>query len=216
MQLRGLLIGLFITLGSIVLTPQLSHASLPDTPQMGTQVLQNQCEAACRGQGYEHILSLLPNRTGEAGGPRMLQLLTQNQQAPATVQEPTTSGEKLDLGEQLTRDIFEPLQRGIQGHNLDQVLSVFDRQDMPDYAQLSDQLRAFFEQYDAIRFRYQLLQAPSSKNHATAVAEIAMDANPIDPSQVTMRRETQMRFRMTLGTKGWKLTGFTPADFFAK
>ncbi len=146
----------------------------------------------------------------------MLELLAQNQQPPAIVPEPATPDEKLDLSEQLTRDVFEPLQRGIQGHNLDQVLSVFDRQQMSDYAQLSDQLRAFFEQYDAVRFRYQLLQATSNKNHATAVAEIAMDANPIDPSQVTLRREIQMRFRMSLGSKGWKLVGFTPADFFAK
>ncbi len=104
----------------------------------------------------------------------------------------------------------------MQGHNLYQVLAVFDQQETPDYAQIRDQLRAFFYQYDEIRFRYQLLQVTSDKDRATAVAEVQMDATPADPSQVTLRRETQMRFRMSLSRKGWRLVGFSPADFFTQ
>ena len=43
-----------------------------------------------------------------------------------------------------------------------------------------------------------------------------MEATPADPSQITLRRDTQMRFRLTLGRKGWRLVGFAPADFFAQ
>ncbi len=126
------------------------------------------------------------------------QLLAQNQQPPASAQEqsPPSGEEKPDLDDQVIRDVFGPLQRGMEGHNLEQVLAIFDQQQMTDYAQVRDQLRAFFDQYDAIRFRYQLLQATSDKNHGSAVAEIEMDATPADPSQVTLRRDTQMRFRM--------------------
>ena len=102
------------------------------------------------------------------------------------------------------------------GHNLYQVLALFDEQQMSDYAQVRDQLYAFFAQYDAIRFRYQLLQVTSDKNGGSAVAEIEMEATPADPSQITVRREAQMRFRLVHGPKAWKVVGFSPADFFAQ
>jgi hypothetical protein len=137
-------------------------------------------------------------------------LLAQDRQPPA----PAQTEEKPDLSDQVIRDIFAPLQRGMEGHNLYQVLALFDQQQMSDYAQVRDQLRAFFAQYDAITFRYQLLQVTSDKNGGSAVAEIEMEATPADPSQITLRRGTQMRFRLTLGPKGWKLAGFAPADFF--
>jgi hypothetical protein len=141
------------------------------------------------------------------------QLPAQNKQAPAP--EPPAE-EKIDLSDQVTRDVFEPLQRGMVGHNLYQVLALFDEQQMPDYAQVRDQLYAFFAQYDALRFRYQLLQVTSDKNGGSAVAEIEMEATPTDPSQITARRETQMRFRLVHGPKGWRVVGFSPADFFAQ
>jgi hypothetical protein len=149
--------------------------------------------------------------TGLQGG-----LLGQNQQPPSPGPAPPPAEEKLDLSDQVIRDVFGPLQRGMEGHNSYQVLALFDEQQTPDYAQVRDQLSAFFAQYDAIRFRYQLLQVTSDKNGGSAVAEIEMEATPADPSQITLRRETQMRFRLTLGPKGWRLAGFAPADFFAQ
>ncbi len=143
-------------------------------------------------------------------------LLAQSQQPPAPGPLQPPADEKLDLSDQVIRDVFKPLQRGMASHNPYQVLAIFDQQGTPDYAQLRDQLRAFFDQYDAIRFRYQLLQVTSDKNGGSAVAEIEMEATPVEPSQVTLRRETQMRFRLTLGRKGWRLVGFDPADFFAR
>lgn len=143
-------------------------------------------------------------------------LLAQNQQPPAPGPAQPPAEETLDLNDQVIRDVFGPLQRGMESHNPYQVLALFDQQQMSDYAQVRDQLRAFFAQYDAIRFRYQLLQVTSDKNGGSAVAEIEMEATPADPSQIIVRRDTQMRFRLTLGRKGWRLVGFSPADFFAQ
>jgi hypothetical protein len=147
-----------------------------------------------------------------------MQLLVQDQQAPPAepALPPAPNEEKLDLSDQVIRDVFTPLQEGMQGHNLDQVLATFDDQQMPDYAVVRDQLRAFFDQYDAIRFRYQLLQVTSDKSGASAVAEIQIEATPADESQMTARREAQMRFRLARVSKGWKVAGFSPADFFAQ
>jgi hypothetical protein len=195
-----------------------------------------QCGAAARGFGTlsenRRARSEGPNRSGtyssrlplwagwdlESDPAAAAQLLAQNQQppAPAPDQAQPSGEEKLDLDDQVIRDVFGPLQRGMEGHNLYQVLAIFDQQGTPDYAQVRDQLRAFFDQYDAIRFRYQLLQVTSDKNHGSAVAEIEMDATPADPTLLTLRRDIQMRFHLDLGRKGWKLVGFSPADFFAQ
>jgi hypothetical protein len=143
-------------------------------------------------------------------------LLGQNQQPHASPPEQAQppAQDKLDLSDQVIRDVFTPMQQGMEGHNLMQVLATFDDDKMPDYAHVRDQLRAVFDQYDSIRFRYQLLQVTSDKTGASAVAEIDMEATPVDESQVGLQRGTQMRFRLVRGSKGWKLAGFSPADFF--
>lgn len=160
--------------------------------------------------------SRAPGWDAASGPTGLTQILVQNQSphAAAPDKSQTPDEEELDLNDQVIRDVFGPLQRGMQSHNLYQVLAIFDQQGTPDYAQIRDQLRAFFYQYDEIRFRYRLLQVTSDKEHASAVAEVQMDATPADPSQVTLRRETQMRFRMNLDPKGWRLVGFSPTDFF--
>lgn len=145
-------------------------------------------------------------------------LLAQSQQTPAPEQdEPNASGqEPLTVTEQVIRDVLQPLQRGVEEHNLAQVLAVFDPQETPAYPQLRDQLRAFLAQHEPVRFRYKVLQVTSDKDHAIAVAEIDMAATPADETQLTVQRTTQMRFQMKLGTKGWKLVAFKPSDFFAQ
>ena len=116
---------------------------------------------------------------GESGLLGPARLLAQNQppQAAAPDKSQPPAEEELDLNDQVVRDVFDPLQRGMQSHNLYQVLAIFDQPGTADYARIRDQLRAFFYQYDEIRFRYQLLQVTSDKDHASAVAEVQMDAH---------------------------------------
>src|SRR5208283_4911659 len=155
-----------------------------------------------------------------AGGCGAAQVLAQSkdQQEPAPAQdEPDTTGiQPLTLTEQVIRDVLEPLQRGIEEHSAAQVLTLFDQQETPDYAQLRDQMRAFFSQHESVRFRYKVLQVTAEKDHGFAVAEIEMAAMPADEHQLAVQRSTQMRFQIKLGSKGWKLVGFKPADFFTQ
>ena len=145
-------------------------------------------------------------------------LLAQAQQAPPPEQDGSnaSSQEPLTLTEEVLRDVLQPLQRGIEEHNLAQIVAVFDPEETPDYPRLRDQLRAFLTQYDPVRLRYKVLQVTSEKDHAIAIAEIDMAATPADETQLAVQRTTQMRFQMKLGTKGWKLVAFKPKDFFAQ
>ena len=120
----------------------------------------------------------------------------------------------LDLSDQVVRDVLANFQRGIESHNLDLVMQIFDPQNMKDYAQFHDQMVAFFRLHDSVKFRYQLLQVAADKDVGFAVADIDMDADPSDILPTEQRRTTQMRFEMKRGPKGWKVTGLRPADFF--
>lgn len=210
--------GWFTLLPVVLATPALLCDAFPRDLSTIAKMRPEQTAKLSRSASYGPEISPAAGRSIEPAASRTARLLAQNQQPPPAVPEPEppSGEEKPDLNDQIIRDVLGPLQRGMESHNLVQVLAIFDQQQTTDYAQIRDQLRAFFDQYDAIHFRYQLLQATSDKNHGSAVAEIEMDATPADPSQVTLRRDTQMRFRMDLGRKGWRLVGFSPADFFAQ
>ncbi|MGO9516585.1 MAG: hypothetical protein ACLPND_06030 [Candidatus Korobacteraceae bacterium] len=145
------------------------------------------------------------------------QLSAQDKQAPAPEQEPpeTSEPQPLTVTEQVIRDVLEPLQQGIEQLDSAKVLAVFDPEETPDYARLRDQMRAFFSQHDAVRFRYKVLQVTSEKDRGSAIAEVDMAATPAYETGMAVQRSTQMSFQLKLGDKGWKLVGFKPADFFA-
>ncbi len=141
----------------------------------------------------------------------------QPQPAPDSGEQsaPADQGQGLTLSDQLIRDVFQPLQNGMQTQNIQMVLSIFDKKELSAWADLQAQLRAFFHQYDQVNFRYQILQVTAEKDRGTATAEVEMDALPYNFGQVPSRRSVQMRFQIKLGAKGWKVAGFSPADFFS-
>lgn len=137
----------------------------------------------------------------------------------------TPADEKLSLSDQIIQDVLEPLRTGMETQNIRQILSVFDKKDMPDYSDLEGQIHAFFRQFQQVRFRYQLLQAATDKNldtHeppiesylASATAEMDMDPMPYSVTQIPRRRSVQMRFQLKQVGTAWKIVGFSPADFF--
>jgi len=134
--------------------------------------------------------------------------------AQAAAQPASPATPAFDLSDEVVRDVLTNLQRGIEAHNLDRVMEVFDQQNMRDYAQFRDQMVAFFRRYDSVKFRYQLLQVTADKEGGFAIADIDMDADPSDILPTPQRRSTQMRFQMKRGQKGWKVIALRPADFF--
>ncbi len=118
------------------------------------------------------------------------------------------------MSEQVIQDVLEPLRTGVSVQNINQVMAVFDK-GIPGYASLQQQFSAFFRLYSEVNFHYQILQVRADKDHGSATAEIEMDAMPYEVSQIPARRSVQMRFKLKLTPKGWKVAEFTPADFFS-
>jgi hypothetical protein len=216
MQKRISAIGGFTFLALVLMSAASLHGETPLAPGAVAEIRQGLPQGPHGLTVADQARPVWVVWNADSGHVAMPWLLAQNQQPPATGPDKSAGEEKLDLDDQVIRDVLEPLQRGMEGHDFYQVLSVFDQQGMTDYAQLRDRMRAFFAQYEAIRFRYQLLQVTSDKNRGSAVAEIEMEATPGDPSQMTLRRDTQMRLRMNLVNKGWRVVAFAPADFFAQ
>jgi len=133
---------------------------------------------------------------------------------PALAQQPPAADQGPNLGDQLVQQVLEPLRTGMQAQNLDSVLALFDKQELDNYADLQAHLQAFFQNFAQIDLRYQLLQAAADKDRASATVEMQMDALPYEPTQIAVRRSTQMRFQLKLGPNGWKIAGITPPDFF--
>lgn len=147
-------------------------------------------------------------------------LTAQDQQptpVPATQgHSPDTSAasQALDLSDEVVRDVLTNFQRGIETHNLDRVLDVFDPDGMKDYSQFRDQMTAFFRLHDSIKFRYQLLQVTADKDQGSAVADVDMEVESADILPTTQRHSTQMRFQLKRIGKEWKVTGLRPQNFF--
>ena len=159
-------------------------------------------------------LALLPGTLSAVVCAAQQQSSTQ-ESSPAPDTQSPINAEGLTLGEQVSKDVLEPLRIGIVSQNIQKVLSVFDQKELSSYSELQGQLNTFYLLYNEVRFRYHLLQVEADKDHGTATAEVTMDALPYQEMQVPVRRNVQMRFQLKLEPKGWKVTGFSPADFFA-
>jgi len=122
----------------------------------------------------------------------------------------------VEVSDEIVRDVLLPFQRALETHNLDHLLDTFDPA-APDFPRFRDQFRAFFRLTDAVKLRYQILQAAADgPDTAYAIADIDMDALPADSLPTEQRRSTQMRLQMTRTPKGWRLTALKPLDFFTQ
>jgi|SRR5215472_8216320 len=129
--------------------------------------------------------------------------------------EPRPATTSLDLSDEVVQDVLTNLQRGLETHNLDRTLSVFDPDGMTDYPAVRDQMRAFFRLHDNIKFRYQLLQVSAENGSGSATADVEMDPEPADILPTERRRTAQMRFQLKRTPAGWKVISLKPMDFFS-
>ncbi len=142
----------------------------------------------------------------------MALVLTLAAAAPAQQAPPADQG--LSVSDEVIQQVLEPLRTGMQTHNIQLVLSVFDKKELDGYSNLEGQLRAFYEHFSEVNLRYQLLQVAAENGRGSATVEMQMDALPYEPTHISVRRSVQMRLQLKLGAKGWKIAGFTPSDFF--
>jgi hypothetical protein len=154
------------------------------------------------------VLALAPLQAQQSSG-----AADQAASAAATSAAP----QPLDLNEAIARDVLEPMRAGIESQNLKQVLSLFDPDSFPNFAQFRDQLRSFLDSYSAVRFRYKIMQASATEDgRASVTCEADIDTAPLDSGQVPLRRNAQIQLQLKHMPKGWRIAGLTPNDFFVQ
>ena len=126
----------------------------------------------------------------------------------------TAPSQAPDLSDLVVQQVLQPLRTGIESQNIQMVLAVFDKKELNGYSDLQGQLQAFFQLFNEVQLRYQLLQVTADDGRGSATVEMQMDALPYDRSLPVSRRSTQMRLQLKMSSKGWKIASFTPADFF--
>ena len=150
-----------------------------------------------------------------AGGSPQQKAPPKSDGPPDTAQQSPPTEEALSLNDQVIQDVLEPLRAGMESQNVKLIMSIFDKAEMTNYGDLEQQLHAFFRQYQQVRFRYQVLQATAQNDHGSATAELDVDALPYEPTIIPARRSVQMRFQLKQEAKGWRVIGFSPANFFS-
>jgi len=174
--------------------------------------------------GYDAHLVRTKRRTGRLVKSWLLLTTLVLALAPLRAQQPPSGAppatanapQPLDLNEAIARDVLEPLRAGMMSQNVKQVLSVFDADSFPDFAQFRDRLRPFLDSYSAVQFRYKILQATSPEEGKASVAcEADLEGTPQDDGQVPLRRSTQLQLQLKQTPKGWQISSLTPTDFFS-
>jgi hypothetical protein len=100
---------------------------------------------------------------------------------------------------------------GLRGHSLGKMLGAFDLSRMEGGPLFKDQVTAFFNQYDAIRVHFKLVEVTAN----AVVVDAEMDATPPGDISPPQHKSAQLRFTATKTEAGWKFLEIQPRNFFS-
>ncbi|HEX8924806.1 MAG TPA: hypothetical protein VF786_03390 [Terriglobales bacterium] len=110
--------------------------------------------------------------------------------------------------------LVRTLQDGLEGHNLNRFLSAFDRDQMIDYRDFSDQVAALFSRTDAFRVNLHVTQIEDAGDgRANVTMDAQMEITPRDSVRPD-RRETTLNFQVAKSAQGWCVVDLAPREFF--
>jgi len=117
--------------------------------------------------------------------------------------------------ERAAADVIGTLRDGLEGHSDRLMLSAFDDNKMDGYLSFEDQIEAMFQKYDAFTVHTQIMSASAEGDKGIAVVRFQMEELPRGGSAVPSRKETEIRFELEKGKKGWKIVDLRPRGFFS-
>jgi len=117
--------------------------------------------------------------------------------------------------EVVANDVLGTLRDGLEGHSQRLMLSAFDGDKMDGYLSFEDAIEAMMNRYDGFRVHYRILQSEASGSKGIVNVQFDMEEIPRDTGTNPKRRSAQIRFELERGQKGWRITDFSPRDFFS-
>ena len=110
--------------------------------------------------------------------------------------------------------LVRTLQDGLEGQNLKTFLSAFDRDQMINYGNFSDQVAALFSRTDAFRVHLHVTNIDEARDGS---ANVTLDAQmEIAPHYAPRpdRREAILNVHVAKSADGWRIVDLAPRDFF--
>jgi hypothetical protein len=158
---------------------------------------------------------------------------TDQSQTPPTSQDTTQSKKdkkkKKDKGSQdvvnsdvfsedVARSVLDDIRDGLEGHSYRLMESAFDDDKMDGYLSFEDALEAMFQRYSEFRVHFSIAQTTTEGPKGIVLVDIEMEEVPNSTSGANVapqRRQSQVRFELERGKKGWKIVDFSPRSFFS-
>jgi hypothetical protein len=104
---------------------------------------------------------------------------------------------------------------GLAGHNRKTLLSAFDKSDPEDYAAIEEQINAIMEAYRAFKVFYRVESSTLNPDGtATIRANFQVEQQPAAENTVPFRRESEFTLTAARTKNGWRVTSFSPLNFF--
>ena len=118
----------------------------------------------------------------------------------------------------IARNVLDDLRDGLEGHSYRLFESAFS-EDMDGYMTFQDAVEAMFQRYSEFRVHFSITQTTVEGPKGVILVDIEMEqvpnAGPTAPAPQPQRRESQVRFELERGKKGWKIVDFSPRGFFS-
>jgi hypothetical protein len=122
------------------------------------------------------------------------------------------------FSDDVARNVLNDIRDGLEGHSERLMLSAFDADKMDGYLTFEDQIQAMFQRYSEFRVHFRLSQATTEGPKGVILVDFEMEEVPNSTSGanvVPQRRNSQVRFELERGKKGWKVVDFSPRGFFS-
>ncbi len=118
----------------------------------------------------------------------------------------------------VAKNVLDDLRDGLEGHSYRLFESAFS-DDMDGYLTFQDQVEAMFQRYSEFRVHFNIAQTTTEGSKGVILVDIQMEQIPnagaTTPAPQPQRRESQVRFELERGKKGWKIVDFSPRSFFS-
>jgi len=122
------------------------------------------------------------------------------------------------FSDDIARNVLNDIRDGLEGHSQRLMLSAFDPDKMDGYLTFEDQIQAMFQKYSEFRVHFRITQTSIEGPKGVILVDFEMEEVPNSTSGanvVPQRRNSQVRFELERGKKGWKIVDFSPRGFFS-
>ena len=110
--------------------------------------------------------------------------------------------------------LVRTLQDGLEGRDLKRFLSAFDREQMIDYGNFSDQVTALFARTDGFRVNLHITNIDDAGDgSANMMLDVQMETVPRYAPRPD-RREAMLNVHVAKSAQGWRIVELVPRDFF--